>query len=297
MTGTIQARLRALAPQSDFFVGVDSDGCVFDSMALKQEQFFFPAIIATWGLEAIAPQVREVAGFVNLYSCWRGMNRFPALVKVLELLGEHPEVRKASMRLPDTTALRAYIASGLPLGNAALETYCERHPDPGLRRVLAWSEGLNTAIANAEAPFPPFAGADEALRLMAAQADVVVVSQTPEAALAGEWRQHGLLGCIRMIAGQEAGSKSEQLRLATDGKYPPGHVLMVGDAFGDRAAAADVGALFFPVVPGHEARSWSRFTGEAFPRFLAGTYAGSYERDCIREFEAGLPDTPPWERA
>jgi hypothetical protein len=31
-------------------------------------------------------------------------------------------------------------------------------------------------------------------------------------------------------------------------------------------------------------------------RFLAGTYAGEYEAKLIEEFQALLPEVPPWKR-
>ncbi|MBC7238282.1 MAG: hypothetical protein H5T69_20775, partial [Chloroflexi bacterium] len=35
---------------------------------------------------------------------------------------------------------------------------------------------------------------------------------------------------------------------------------------------------------------------EAFARFIEGTYGGAYEAELIAEFEAALPETPPWKR-
>ena len=32
-------------------------------------------------------------------------------------------------------------------------------------------------------------------------------------------------------------------------------------------------------------------------KFLSGAYAGDYEAKLIADFEALLPDTPPWKRA
>jgi len=81
-----RARLLAMAPTADTFVGVDSDGCVFDTMEAKQKKCFHPLIIEHWHLEPIAQAVRETAEFVALYSRWRGTNRFPALKLVFELL-------------------------------------------------------------------------------------------------------------------------------------------------------------------------------------------------------------------
>ena len=69
---------------------------------------------------------------------------------------------------------------------------------------------------------------------------------------------------------------------------------MVGDAPGDMKAARANDALFFPVKPGQEEESWKRFHDEALDRFLAGEYAGEYEAGLIAEFDAVLPETPPW---
>ncbi|HFD39494.1 MAG TPA: HAD family hydrolase, partial [Anaerolineae bacterium] len=84
------------------------------------------------------------------------------------------------------------------------------------------------------------------------------------------------------------------LALAAGGKYPPERILMIGDAPGDLRAARANDALFYPINPGHEEESWRRFYEEAMHRFLNGTYAGTYEARLIEEFEALLPDTPPW---
>ena len=69
-------------PQHAFFVGIDSDGCAFDAMELKHKECFTPNTSRVWGLQPISKYVRETADFVNLYSKWRGQNRWIALVKV-----------------------------------------------------------------------------------------------------------------------------------------------------------------------------------------------------------------------
>ena len=80
--------LKDFQPQHDFFVGVDSDGCVFDTMELKQKECFIPNTIKIWNLQSVSKYARETAEFVNLYSKWRGINRWPALTKVFDLLAE-----------------------------------------------------------------------------------------------------------------------------------------------------------------------------------------------------------------
>ena len=70
----------------DFLVCIDSDGCAFDTMEIKHKECFCPNIIKHWGLAAVSKYAREAAEFVNLYSKFRGVNRWPALIKVFELL-------------------------------------------------------------------------------------------------------------------------------------------------------------------------------------------------------------------
>ena len=119
---------------------------------------------------------------------------------------------------------------------------------------------------------------------------------TPGEALQREWREHDIAGCARMICGQEMGSKKEHIQHAASGKYEPDRILMIGDAPGDLKAARSIGALFFPVNPGHEEDSWKLFHTEACGKFKTGQYAGAYEEDLIRKFEALLPEVPPWQR-
>ena len=67
--------LVAFKPEHSFFVGIDSDGCAFDAMELKQKECFIPSTIRVWGLQPISKYAREAAEWVNLYSKWRGANR------------------------------------------------------------------------------------------------------------------------------------------------------------------------------------------------------------------------------
>ena len=103
----------------------------------------------------------------------------------------------------------------------------------------------------------------------AGTADMIVVSATPDEALDREWEEHDIARYVRVIAGQEMGTKKEHLGLAAEGKYAADHILMIGDAPGDLKAARGNDALFFPINPGAEDESWERFYHEgvaALPR-------------------------------
>lgn len=287
--------LKNLSKRHDSFVGIDSDGCVFDTMSVKQKEHFHPLIIKFWGLEKCEKPFRACAEFVNMFSKTRGSNRFPALLRAFELLHDYPGVSESGVALPPLEAMRAYVNSGLVLGNPSLKAEVERTQDPELARLLAWSLAINEDIHSNMRPVPPFPWAVKALEAIRRQSDTIVVSQTPEEALVKEWDLHGIRTYVDLIAGQELGTKTEQIRLATRGKYTPSRILMIGDAMGDLAAAKENSALFYPILPGREDASWERFVKEAYGKFLDGTFAGPYETALADEFSAGLPDTPPWQ--
>jgi len=126
----------------------------------------------------------------------------------------------------------------------------------------------------------------------------MVVSATPVEALEREWGEHGIAQYMTVVAGQEMGTKQQHLEYAAKGKYPDDHILLIGDAPGDRDAAHAVNALYalyYPIMPGDEDRSWKRFHDEALDKFLNGTYAGVYEAALIADFEKLLPEVPPVE--
>jgi phosphoglycolate phosphatase-like HAD superfamily hydrolase len=289
-----QAPLRDFRRAHDFFVGIDSDGCAFDTMEVKHKECFIPHIVGFYGLAAVSKYAREAAEFVNLYSKWRGVNRFPALTATFDLLADRPEVARRGVALQPLAGLRAWVARESRLANPTLKAEAEATGDPDLVRALRWSEAVNATIGQVVKDVPPFPFVRDSLEALAGRADVMVVSATPGEALKREWDEHGLTRYVALIAGQERGSKTEQLALATSGRYEKERVLMVGDAPGDLKAAQANGVLFYPINPGAEDESWRRFHDEALPRFYAGTYAGTFMSRCVAEFEALLPEVPPW---
>lgn len=286
--------LASLEPQHQFFVGIDSDGCAFDSMEIKHKECFCPNTIKFWNLQAVSKYAREAWDFVNLYSKWRGTNRWPALILTLDFLRVRPEVIARHSNVPQARKVREFIASGKPLSNDGLKAYMSERQDSELDRALAWSVAVNDTVADMVHDLPPFAYVRESLELLQKKTDCIVVSQTPTEALVREWEEHGIDKYVRAIAGQELGTKKHHLKLAANGKYRPNHVLMIGDAFGDLEAARPNHSLFFPINPGHEEESWERFYREGLPKFMAGEFAGSYEAALIAEFEKLLPSIPPW---
>jgi phosphoglycolate phosphatase-like HAD superfamily hydrolase len=293
--------LAELEPKHEFFIGVDSDGCAFDTMEVKHKECFIPNTIKHWRLQAVSKYAREAAEFVNLYSKWRGINRWPALVMVFDLLKERAEVIRRGVPIPEASRIRDFIRAseieGIPLSNDGLKQYMAEHSDPELDTAWKWTTGVNATVADMVHGVPPFPYVRDSLEALKNRADMIVVSATPTEALTREWEEHDIAKYMRVIAGQEMGKKALHLELATKDHYAPNHILMIGDAPGDMRAARANEALFYPINPGDEEASWQRFYEEAMVRFLDSDYAGEYEDQLIAEFEASLPEMPPWKRS
>jgi len=287
-----QKELKDLKPSNEFFIGIDSDGCVFDSMEVKQKEFFIPNALKYFDLYAISKILRETWEFVNLYSVYRGGNRFISIIKVFELLSERKEIIDSGYKLPDLSALKEWVKTENKLGNSTLRKYFEANYDQNLEKVVKWSEAVNEEISQWLRNIPPFPHALKAVEKISPSVDLIIVSQTPLEALDREWEEHDLKKYVKAIAGQEHGTKSEHIALAAKGKYPDNKILMIGDAKGDLEAAKNNGILFYPIIPGKEDASWARFIYEGFYRFKGGIYAGSYENELIKEFKKSLPEMP-----
>ncbi len=178
------AKLKQLKKDKDFFVGIDSDGCAFDSMEIKHKECFIPNIINSWDLQAVSRYARAAAEFVNLYSQWRGANRFPALVMVFDLLADWPEVLERGYKPPQIDSLRKWIKEESRLGNPTLIAKVNEAHDPILTKTLAWSRAVNKSIDDLVHGVPPFPHVRPCLERMKKDADIVVVSATPGEALA-----------------------------------------------------------------------------------------------------------------
>jgi len=335
MTDTV-AQLEAFPKTKDFFIGIDSDGCAFDTMEPKHKYCFAIAVCQAYRLAALARPLRDVWDFVNLYGQTRGCNRWLALRdtfrylddltpydrfrpflqahrKVIEAFiqaaDDVPEitlsndglVRFAADRLDERGAmlLEGIVADPVSVAYSQLGrsvVMADTSPQHCLLRMALWTFLVNGLVAHRVHDVPPFPHVRESLQRVGDQADVMVVSATPNEALQREWEEHDIAQYVQMICGQEMGKKAEHLRHGAGGKYEPQRMLMIGDAPGDLKAARANDALFYPVNPGDEAASWQRFQDEAAEKFFDGQYAGDYEKRLIDEFMGYLPENPPWQQ-
>jgi len=285
--------LRDFKPKHDFFIGIDSDGCVFDSMEIKHKECFTPMFVKHHKLQAVSKYAREVWDFVNLYSKTRGANRFPALVRALNLLRERSEVKARKVNVPSYPALEDWIKRESKLGNATLAAEVDGGNED-LSHIKIWSDAINEQVSDIVHGVPPFPLLQDTLDKSLNKADMIVISQTPCDALEREWAEHDISKYVEIIAGQEMGTKTEHLKYSALNKYDSNKILMIGDAPGDHKAAKDNKVLFYPIIPGNEEHSWERLYTEALDRFFAGTYEGEYEEKLFSEFDNSLPEKPNW---
>ncbi len=275
-------------PNHQFLVCVDSDGCVFDNMELKHKECFCPATVNAWNLQGVSRYVRECAELVNLYSLTRGANRYPALVRTLELTYARKEVQLRGYEIPDLIPLREWIATAPILSVDALETYNQSRKEPLLARTIAWAREVDANIARIVRNTPPFPHVRETLEALRDFADIVIVSSTPHETILREWEEHDLLLYTTAVAGQELGSKAQCIGAAMQNGYAPDAVLMIGDAPGDHTAAEKNGVLFYPIVPEHEVESWESMYAEGAARLRCRTYSGDYMMSQLARFYEAL---------
>lgn len=289
-----------MKPTKKYLVAIDSDGCAFDAMGIKQRECFCPMMIGYFGLQPVAEAARECKMFADLFSQTRGANRHKTIVRILtELLPSHPMVKERGFKVPQFPYYCRWVNSpDTLLSNEGLEKAIQASSNPDERNeleiALKWSRRVNEMVTEIVKDVPPFAYVRESLEKASSLSDVMVCSATPIEALEREWAEHGLRQYVNVIAGQEMGSKAQHLAVVSDGKYDKDKIVMLGDALGDLDAAKRNGVLFYPIIPGKEDASWKKFHDEAFDKFMSGSYAGAYEDALIEEFENCLPENPSW---
>lgn len=274
--------LQAFAKQKDYLICVDSDGCAMDTMDIKHFRCFGPCMVEEWGLEEWATPILNRWNAINLYSGTRGINRFKGLAMALT------EIDKVYRPIEGVAELAAWAEHAPELSNQAIAEAAKTAKGPCLAKALSWSKKVNAAIdALPESDKKPFPGVAEALAAAHKRADVAIVSSANREAVEEEWTRCGLLPSVDVLCCQDSGSKAACIAQLKAKGYNPAHILMVGDAPGDQAAAGKNGVLFYPILARHEADSWAEFTAKALPALLSGSY-GPYGQEMAKRFEKNL---------
>lgn len=271
----------------DFLICVDSDGCAMDTMDIKHFRCFGPCMIEVWGLHAHEQELLARWNEVNLYTMTRGINRFKGLAIALK----EAEETYDDVQIDDLETFLRWTETTKELSNRAIEEVLAQKESKSLRMALEWSERVNVAIKNLpEEENLPFEGAKAGLAAAHAAADVAIVSSANAGAVREEWTRHNLIEHTDIMLAQDAGTKAYCIGQLLQKGYEKAHVLMIGDAPGDKKAAEDNGVLYYPILVKKEKSSWERFLSEGLEKFLSGTYSGKYQEERINEFQKNLSE-------
>lgn len=267
----------------DFLVCIDSDGCAMDTMDCKHFHCFGPCMVDEWGLGEWKEPILNEWNRVNLYTMTRGINRFLALGKILAY------VDGTYCNITQIAEFAAWTEQAQELSNASVKAAYEQNGLEIFQKALSWSEAVNTAITHLSDELKkPFDNASEGVKAAHACADVAIVSSANYEAVKEEWEKFGLMDSVDICLTQNEGSKAFCIGEMLKAGYEPDHVLMVGDAPGDKAAAEKNGVLYYPILVKKEAESWARFASEALPKFLDGSYKSEYQEKVNQEFLENL---------
>ena len=266
----------------NFLICIDSDGCVMNTMDVKHMRCFGPCLVYEWDLGEYREEIIRLWRKVNLLSVSRGVNRFQGLAQVLKNIHEN---------YTQVEGLEGYLGwagSAQELSDKSLEEAYEKTGNICMKKAMDWSRLVNQSMAMvSDTKKPPFEGTEDALRLAREQADIVILTAANRQEINKEWEVFELAQYTDLLMAQEDGRKEECLKELLEKGYEKDHVLMVGDAPADLAAAQAAGVLFYPILAYQERESWENFS-EALDHFTNEDYAGSYQEERIKEFQENL---------
>lgn len=255
----------------DYLICVDSDGCVMDTMNCKHIHCFGPCMVDEWGLQQWEQEILRRWNEINLFRMTRGINRFKALAMMLG------EVNEKYTPIIGLEALLTWVENAPALSNDEIALAVEASTDADgcicLQKALLWSLAVNESITKLPEKLKlPFYGVSDALEAAAQFVDVAVVSGANRDAVEEEWEKHGLLRYADILLAQDCGSTNYCIARMLRYGYEKDHVLMVGDAPEDCAAAEENGVLFYPILVNWEEESWAEFRETTLPMLFAGEY-------------------------
>lgn len=267
---------------SDYMVCIDSDGCAMDTMEVKHRECFGPQWIYTYGLEERYEECMKLWLDINLYSITRGINRFKGLALALE------EMENRGCHFEGLEEFVTWTKEAKELSNPALLALSQKSTSECVEKALLWSIRTNRAINHLPENDKPFENVKKVMDAMCQSADLSAVSSANGEAVEAEWTKHELKDDCRVLLCQEAGYKAFCIGEMIKKGYSKDKILMVGDAPGDRDAAAQNGVWYYPILVGKEGESWNKLLEEAFPKLLEGTFDETYQKMLIEAFERNL---------
>lgn len=274
--------IKEFKKMKDFLICVDSDGCAMDTMDIKHFKCFGPSMVNEWKLDQWKDEILTRWNEINLYTLTRGINRFAGLAVALD------EIDKKYTKIEGIEEFLAWTKTSKELSNASVKKMSEQSQNPMYLKALSWSNQVNEGINKLEdSEKKPFGGVLEGLKAAHQIADIAVVSSANKEAVVEEWERCGLTEYVDVLCCQDAGTKAECIKELKKQGYGEDHILMVGDAVGDRKAAETNGVFYYPILVKKEAKSWEEFKNIALDRFT-GLDFKEYEADKKKQFEENL---------
>lgn len=266
----------------DYLICINSDGTIMDSMVLKHENAFGPALIKTFNLEEIKDEVLEIWYEINLKRITRGINRFKALDLVLkEIETKFGKTYDGYDQYHDWVLNSDKLSIDL-LSQKVINTENKNC----LELALKWAELANLYISNQK--YKPFNNSLKVLDLLYDSCDLVGVSSANNSALNSEWQESNISKYFRVVASQEYGNKEKILESAIRCGYDLNKSVMIGDSMSDYEAAKKVNMLFFPIIPTKENESWDLFLSEGIVKLKNNTFDDKYQKKLVEQLKKSL---------
>lgn len=283
--------LKRFKPNFDFFIGLDSDGTIFDSMNLKHNFCFIDPLVRIYKLSEIKDDVKKIWKKINLFSENRGINRYEALYIFFEELKKSNLLSHKNFAYPKLNVLNRLKKSNILLTNNNLKNLKNEIDNKiflDIKKAIRWSSYVNEEVKIKVKNLPPISGAQSTLNYLYKHADIIVISNTPRKTLLRDWRYSNINNKVSLICGQETGNKTDILKAATFGKYDKNKILMVGDSPSDYYAAKNNQVYFYPIIPNYEKSSWNFLLDEGLSSFFSNKYNRIAEKKKILEFESAI---------
>jgi len=239
-------------------------------------------MIDVWQLEPWKDAILARWNEINLYSLTRGINRFLGLEMML------CEIDATYTKIDGLSHYSKWCKETITYSNSEVKSQITKGAHRVFEMVLEWSERVNHGVELIADQIKPFDGVSKALKLMRDSADIAIVSSANPGAVRDEWTRFGLINWVDYVMAQDAGTKFDCIAKLLQNGYAKDHVVMIGDALGDRQAAEENGILYFPILAGQENTSWEQWIDEGCFKFYAGTYSGSYQDEQIERFRNNL---------
>ena len=284
--------LRNFKPKFDYFIALDSDGTIFDSMSFKHKNCFVEPLINEFDLESAEKEVSSLWRFINLNSETRGINRFEALYLLFKNLDKVSKVKLSKVKLSEIIVLKKLLKMHNSPSNDDLLSFLKnlkkKEEERFISKAISWSNKVNEQVKIKCSSIPIIDNVLKSLKLISNYTDVMVISNTPYRTLLREWKKNKIYQFVSLIGSQETGGKSEMFKAATNGKYDRDKTLMIGDSPSDFFAAKENKSFFYPILPSSEKMSWKFFYDVAFEKFLMKDNFNFIQKEKISEFKRKL---------